>query len=137
MRDVDVTGKVYLVTGCTTGLGYYSCLMLAKKGATVVITCRSQDKVSDTIKKIQDESGSNKLRGLVMDQLDLAQVRDAAKTFLSWDLDLHGLLLNAGLFGGPYQTSAQGHEATFAVNHLSHYLLVALLTDKLVATATG
>ena len=32
MRDIDVTGKVYLVTGCTTGLGYYSCMLLAKKG---------------------------------------------------------------------------------------------------------
>ena len=137
MRDVDVTGKVYLVTGCTTGLGYCSSVMLAKKGATVVITCRSQEKVDDTIKRIQEESGSKKLHGLVMDQMDLTQVRDAAKMFLSWDMPLHGALLNAGLFGSNYHTSVQGHEATFAVNHLSHYLLITLLTDKLIATATG
>ena len=92
MRDVDVTGKVYLVTGATTGLGYYSSLMLAKKGfqlqsvrtrwifkilfsgATVVITARSQSRLDETLKKLSEESGSTLIRGLVMDQLDLTQV---------------------------------------------------------------
>ena len=72
-----------------------------------------------------------------MDQLDLAQVRRAALEFLSLNLQLDGLLLNAGTFGGDFQNSAQGHESTFAVNHLSHYLLTALLTEKLKETATG
>jgi len=136
MRDVDVTGKVYLVTGATTGLGYYSSLMLAKKGATVVITARSQSRLDETLKKLSEESGSTLIRGLVMDQLDLTQVSAASKKFISWDLPLHGLLLNAGIFGGEYLQSAQGHEATFAVNHLSHHLMAELLIQKLKDTAT-
>ena len=70
-------------------------------------------------------------------KLDLNQVRDAARTFLSWNMPLDGLLLNAGFFGGSYHQSVQGHEGTFAVNHLSHYLFVHLLTQKLTDTAKG
>lgn len=135
MKDVDVSGKVYIVTGAATGLGYYSCLMLAKKGALVVITCRSEERVKETLTKLKSESGSESVRGLVMDQLDLAQVRSAALEFLSWNIELHGLMLNAGIAAGDYKKSAQGHESHFAVNHLSHYLFAALLTDKLKETA--
>jgi NAD(P)-dependent dehydrogenase (short-subunit alcohol dehydrogenase family) len=67
----------------------------------------------------------------------LLQVKNAAKEFLSLNLELHGLLLNAGTFGGDHKLSAQGHEAAFAVNHLSHYLLASLLTEKLKSSATG
>ena len=70
-------------------------------------------------------------------QLDLAQVRSAALEFLSWNIELHGLMLNAGIAAGDYKKSAQGHESHFAVNHLSHYLFAALLTDKLKETAKG
>ena len=79
--------------------------------------CRYNGKESNTARwngsEISDESGSTLIRGLVMDQLDLAQVSSASKEFLSWALPLHGLLLNAGVFGGGYSQSAQEHETGF------------------------
>ena len=70
-----------------------------------------------------------------MDQTDLEQVSSAAQDFLSRNVRLDGLLLNAAFFGGEYTVTKQGHEAHFGVNHLSHYLLAELLKDKLIESA--
>ena len=69
--------------------------------------------------------------------MDLSQVQRAASEVLSRASRIDGLLLNAAVFGGDYKQTVQGHEATFGVNHLSHYLLVELLKEKLVESGTG
>jgi len=70
-----------------------------------------------------------------MDQTNLEEVKRAAQEFISWNERLDGLMLNAAVFGGEYALTKQGHELHFGVNHLSHYLFVELLKDKLIESA--
>jgi len=135
MADVDVKGKTYLVTGATTGLGFYSSVALLKNGANVIITARSKERAEETISKLKSESGSSSIRFLVMDQSNLEDVKTAADEFISWGERLDGLMLNAAVFGGEYTHTKQGHELHFGVNHLSHYLFVELLKEKLIESA--
>lgn len=109
LRDVDLSGKRYIVTGASTGLGFYSAKMIAAKGGKVTITARSAERAKETIASLLNELGSyptdDAFDYLVMDQLDLAQVRSAAEEFLSRNCPLDGLLLNAGWFGSEYKLS--------------------------------
>ena len=72
-----------------------------------------------------------------MDQMDLSQVQQAMIELLQMShvQQIDGLLLNAAVFGGSYKTTTQGHEATFGVNHLSHYLMVEWLKPRLIQSA--
>ena len=109
LRDVDLSGKRYIVTGASTGLGFYSAKMIAAKGGKVTITARSTDRAEKTIASLLNELGPDSTADafdyLVMDQLDLAQVKSAAEVFLSRNRPLDGLLLNAGWFGSEYTLS--------------------------------
>ena len=109
LRDVDLSGKRYIVTGASTGLGFYSAKMIAAKGGKVMITARSADRARETIKSLKEELGSeidaDAFDFLVMDQMDLVQVKAAAEDFLSKNCQLDGLLLNAGWFGSEYKLS--------------------------------
>ena len=109
LRDVDLSGKRYIVTGASTGLGFYSAKMIAAKGGKVTITARSTDRAEKTIVSLLNELGpdsdADAFDYLVMDQLDLAQVKSAAEVFLSRNRPLDGLLLNAGWFGSEYTLS--------------------------------
>lgn len=109
LRDVNLSGKRYIVTGASTGLGFYSAKMIAAKGGKVTITARSTDRAEKTIASLLNELGPDSTADafdyLVMDQLDLAQVKSAAEVFLSRNCQLDGLLLNAGWFGSEYKLS--------------------------------
>ena len=77
------------------------------------------------------------LIGLVMDQADLGQVERAMRQLLHMPHveTIDGLLLNAAVFGGNCTTTNQGHETTFGVNHLSHYVMVEWLKERLIKSA--
>lgn len=109
LRDVNLSGKRYIVTGASTGLGFYSAKMIAAKGGKVTITARSTDRAEKTIASLLNELGPDSTADafdyLVMDQLDLAQVKSAAEVFLSRNCQLDGLLLNAGWFGSEHKLS--------------------------------
>src|SRR5512140_668891 len=96
---MDLTGKVFIVTGSNTGIGKVTAAELAKQGARVVLANRSEDKTRPVIEEIRKAAPGAQLDFLALDLADLASVRRAAKEFLDRGLPLHGLINNAGLAG--------------------------------------
>jgi NAD(P)-dependent dehydrogenase (short-subunit alcohol dehydrogenase family) len=119
MRPLDE--QRILVTGSTDGLGRRVAAELAGRGARVLVHGRNPAKVEDAAGEMDAEAG------LVADLAELEQVRRLAGE--AGELDT--LVNNAGVIEQRRRESADGHELTFAVNHLSHFLLTQLLLARL------
>jgi len=128
----DLANKTYLITGANTGIGKVTALELAKRGANVVLACRSKAKSEPVIAEINTAVGAQRASLSLLDLSDLDSVRTCAAEFLARNVPLDGLINNAGLV--TRGTTKQGFELIFGVNHLGHYLLTRLLLDKLKAT---
>ncbi|MDU0369411.1 SDR family oxidoreductase [Hymenobacter endophyticus] len=122
-----------LITGATSGIGKVTALELARQGFHVVVLARNADKAAQTRLEIQQVAWpGRRVDVLLCDLSDLSQVRRAAEEFNQRYAQLDVLVNNAGLvFGTERETSANGHEMTFATNHLGPFLLTSLLFDKL------
>lgn len=132
-----LNGKTIIVTGGTNGIGEVSALELARAGAEVIVISRSKDKCAATVQKIQSETGNKNVSYIAADLSTLAGIRSAAEQFLSQHSKLHVLLNNAGGVFTSRQVTADGYEMTFALNHLSYFLLTHLLINTLKATAAS
>ena len=127
-------GKRVLITGASDGIGKAAALELARQGADVVIAGRNETKTGGVLRQIQAESpGEHSM--LLADLSSIAQTKRLAAEFLSRHDQLDALLNNAGAQFDNFARSADGYEMTFALNHLSYYLLGNLLMDALRRTA--
>ena len=120
----DQTGKVAIVTGANTGLGYATTVALASRGAHVFLACRSQERALAAIEKAKQEIKDMqpmiepKLEFLQLDLNDMKKTRASAEAFLAKGLPLHLLVNNSGIANTPFALSADGIEQQFAVNHM-------------------
>ncbi|KAJ6013216.1 retinol dehydrogenase [Penicillium herquei] len=128
----DLSGKVAVVTGGHTGLGFGTSIELAKHGARVYIAGRSLSKAKQAKNDILKEFPSADIHFLYLDLADLDSVRRAADEFTQHESTLHMLVNNAGVMCVPYQETKDGFEMQFAVNYLGHFLLTKLLLPTLV-----
>ena len=126
-------GKICLVTGATDGIGKVTARVLAERGATVIGVGRDQKKIDAKLAEVGDTSGS--LEFLKADLSSLAQIRALAAEFKRKYDHLHMLVNNAGALFSSYRESVDGIEMTFALNHLSYFLLTNLLLDTITASA--
>ncbi|EJF58259.1 NAD(P)-binding protein [Dichomitus squalens LYAD-421 SS1] len=130
----DQSGKVFLVTGGNTGLGFATAKVLLARNARVYITSRDRDKgrrAVDELRKI-----SEAIRVLHLDLSDLYSVRRAADEFMSKEHQLHVLINNAGIMSSPIVLlTRQRYDLQFGVNVLGHFYLTQLLLPVLLATA--
>ncbi|QHS11339.1 oxidoreductase [Sinimarinibacterium sp. NLF-5-8] len=131
----DLHGRVALVTGANSGLGYATAQALAQKGAHVVISCRSAEKGAAAMAQIRAQTAQADLSFLALDLANLASVRAAAQTFKKTYSQLDLLINNAGIMGVPQSTTVDGFETQFGTNHLGHFALNGLLMDRIMATA--
>jgi len=131
----DQTGKVFVVTGANTGLGFETARALAEKGGEVYLACRSQEKAQEAIAKIKTRAHNAVLHFLPLDLNDLNHVEKSAAMMREIPrIDV--LINNAGLMVPPLGHTAQGFESQMGVNHLGHFALVGHLIDKLMADNT-
>lgn len=128
-----MTGKTCLVTGATAGIGQKIALELAHMGADVVIAGRNQAKCATTASDIREESRNPAVEYLVADLSSQEGVCRLAGEFKQRHQRLDVLVNNAGALHMSRQYSADGIEMTFALNHLSYFLLGNLLLDVLMA----
>lgn len=131
----SLVGKVFIVTGGNTGIGYTTCLNLAAKGARVYMGARSSTKASEAIAHIKQLHPKADLHVLAMDNSSLDSIVEAAKYFASKETILHGLILNAGIMAVPYEVTVDGFEVQMQVNYLAHWLLAYHLLPILQSTA--
>lgn len=130
----DQSGRVALVTGANSGLGYHTALELARRGARVVVASRSDVRGKEAVARIIAEvpDADLDLRGL--DLADLANIRSFADGIVSSYPSLDLLINNAGVMAIPRQLTADGFEMQFGTNHLGHFALTGLLLPSLLAT---
>jgi NAD(P)-dependent dehydrogenase (short-subunit alcohol dehydrogenase family) len=130
-----MAGKTCLVTGATAGIGRVTALELAHMGAHVVIAGRDPAKCALTANDIREESGNPAVDFLVADLSSQEEVRRLANEFRERHQHLDVLVNNAGAIHMSRRKSADGIEMTFALNHLSYFLLTNLLLDLLLASS--
>lgn len=130
-------GKTVIVTGATNGIGEVTARELARAGADVVIISRSADKCQKTVNDIKTQTGNQNISYIAADLSAIAEIRRAAHEFKNTHDRLHVLVNNAGAMFNQRQVSADGYEMTFALNHLSYFLLTHLLLETLKATAAA
>lgn len=135
-RDIpDLTGRTALVTGGNVGLGFQSVRELARRGARVVIACRSVDKGRAAAKQILSEVPSARLDTVGLDLTDPASIERFASSVLSHVDRLDILLNNAGVVNlDSLRRTLAGHELHMATNHYGHYLVTGWLFPLLAAT---
>lgn len=117
-----------IVTGANTGIGRVTAVELAKKGAHVILACRSEQRTKPVLDEITQAGGSAEF--LALDLADMNSVRACADAFLARGQPLAILVNNAGL-AGAHGTTKDGFEVAFGTNHLGHYLFTRLLLPAL------
>src|SRR4051794_13583429 len=130
--DLSLRGRVCLITGANTGIGRVTATELAKRGARVLLACRSLEKARPVAEAIRADTHNDTVEALELDLASFESVRRMAAGLLARDLPLHLLINNAGL--AARGLTADGFELVFGTNHLGHFLLTNLLLDRLRAS---
>lgn len=131
----DLTGKVAIVTGANSGVGQESARVLALAGAKVIIPCRTLGKSNGATEEIKKTVLNADLVPMQLDLSDLSSIKAFATAFLDLSLSLDILMNNASIMNCPRSSTKDGFETQFGVNHLGHFYLIQLLTDKIKASA--
>ena len=128
----DQTGRVAVITGANTGLGYETAAALADHGAHVVLAVRNLDKGKDAAARIATRSPGASVALQELDLTSLESIRAAAEQLRS-DHDRIDLLINnAGVMMTPKSSTKDGFELQFGTNHLGHFAFTGLLLDRLL-----
>ena len=136
----SLVGKIYIVTGATSGVGIELAKILFSRSATVYIAARNEEKITRAIKIIKESAPTShgRLVSMVVDLSNLTTIASAVETFKARESSLHGLVLNAGVMTPPKGSQgAQGHELQMTTNCLGGYLLSKCLEPLLISTAAG
>jgi NAD(P)-dependent dehydrogenase (short-subunit alcohol dehydrogenase family) len=133
----SLRGRVAVVTGASSGIGKETARGLAAAGATVVLLCREPSRGEAALAEIGAGRRDAELRLATADFARLSEVRRAAREILRTFPKVHILVNNAGLFRMRREETPDGHETTFAVNHLAPFLLTHLLLDALRAAGSA
>lgn len=128
--EVDLHGRVCLVTGANSGIGFETSLALAERGASVWLLCRNRERGETAAADIRRRTGSRRVHNRVLDISDLEDVERFVAGFGGRKIDV--LVHNAGVLPAERIESAQGHEITLATHVLGPSLLTRLLVPKLV-----
>lgn len=131
----DQSGRVAIVTGANSGIGYETTKALAAKGASVVLACRSEGRGTAALADLQVAAADAKAHLVLLDLASLTSVKAFAESFLARFDRLDLLINNAGVMHPPMRReTAEGFELQFGVNHLGHFALTMRLMERLVAT---
>ena len=131
----DQRGRVAIVTGANSGIGWDTARVLAQKGARVIMACRNMEKANHAANKIRLLDPAGEVVVMQLDLGDLDSVRAFASAFREQYAQLDLLINNAGVMMPPYGKTVQGFEQQFGINHLGHFALTGLLLNLLTTTS--
>ena len=131
----DQTGRVAVITGANTGLGYETAAALADHGARVVLAVRHLDKGKEAADRITAQSPGADVALQELDLTSLESIRTAADQLRSEHNRIDLLINNAGVMYTPKLTTKDGFELQFGTNHLGHFAFTGLLLDQLLPVA--
>lgn len=127
-------GRVAVVTGANSGIGYETALALAQKGARVILACRNSEKAEAAKASIAAAHPTAELVTMALDLSSLQAVRQFAAQLQSRHKKLDLLINNAGIMMPPFALTQDGFENQFATNYLGHFALTGLLLPLLTST---
>ena len=130
----DQKGRIAIVTGSSSGIGYETARVLAEKNATVIIAVRNLQKGSTAAEKIKVNYLNADVNVMELDLASLESVRRFAIKFKGDHSRLDLLINNAGVMMPPYSKTTDGFELQFGTNHLGHFALTGLLIDLITKT---
>ncbi len=126
-------GKVVLITGGTEGIGKSAAITIARQSATLVLVGRNAEKTARVVDEVKAASGNPAVTCILADLSTKAGIRSVAQAFQDRHDRLDVLINNAGALFMEHALTVDGYERTFALNHLSYFLLTNLLLDRLKA----
>ncbi|HMB40879.1 MAG TPA: SDR family oxidoreductase [Balneolaceae bacterium] len=130
--------KTAVVTGANSGIGKITALELAKRNYRVVMVCRNQEKAAAAKQEIAEETGNEYVQIEICDLSLMSNIRRSAKQIRETNTSIDLLVNNAGLLPqSERQTTSEGFEMTFAVNHLAYFLLTRELLPALKSAESG
>ncbi|CCD65911.1 DeHydrogenases, Short chain [Caenorhabditis elegans] len=135
LDGIDLSGKTFAITGTTSGIGVETAKALILKGAHVVMINRNYTASEASKKSLLIETPNAQIDIVQCDLNSLSSVKKAADEYLEQKWPLHGLILNAGVFGPSEKTTSDGFEAHFGINHLAHFILIKELLPVLRESA--
>ena len=127
----SLDGKIAIVTGANSGLGYYTARDLARRGARTIMACRSMDRAESARDALLAELDHPEIEVMELDLANLGSVRAFADAFQEKFDKLDLLINNAGIMAIPRRETADGFEMQIGVNHLGHFALTGNLLDML------
>ena len=130
-------GKVAIITGANTGIGYETALDFARRGARVILACRDIQKAKAAADQIIAQTENQRVEVEYVDLADLDTVRAFAARMNENLKRLDLLINNAGIMMCPNWKTKQGFDMQFGVNHLAHFLLTISLIDLIKKTASS
>ncbi|KUP26014.1 SDR family oxidoreductase [Paenibacillus sp. DMB5] len=130
-------GKIVLVTGGNSGMGLATTIEMARRGAKVVMACRSRTRGEAALAEARRRSGSEDITLMLCDLASFQSIRSFAGEFLAAYPVLDVLINNAGVVTIKRELTADGYEMDFGVNHLGHFLLTNLLLGALKKAGQG
>lgn len=128
----DQTGRAVIITGANTGIGYEAALVLAGKGARVVLAVRNAGKGQKALDAIARKHPGAAVTLQELDLSSLASVRNATDALRAAHPRIDLLINNAGVMYPPKQVTRDGFELQFGTNHLGHFAFTGLLLDNLL-----
>lgn len=125
IENINLQGKVAIVTGGYSGIGLETARALAEAGATVIVPARSVEKAKRAVEGIQN------IELETLDLMDPTSIDNFAERFIASKRQLDILVNSAGIMASPLMRDKRGYEAQFATNHLGHFHLTAKLWPAL------
>lgn len=133
----NMKGKTVLVTGASRGIGFYTAKGLADMGAHAIIISHNEEHCREAVEEIHQSAGPESAKYYVADLSIQSQVRAAAEKVLRDYDHLDVLVNNVGAWNATYQETPDDIEKTFALNHLSYFLLTGLLIEQLKTSVSA
>ena len=127
-------GRIVIVTGSSSGIGYETVRVLANKQASVIIAVRNLEKGNKALAEIIQQNKDADVRVMELDLANLASVNNFAENFQKNYSRLDLLINNAGVMIPPYSKTTDGFELQFGTNHLGHFALTGQLLKLLIST---
>lgn len=133
----DLSGKVVIITGASSGLGLATATAMAEKNATVILAVRSLEKGQAALTHIKTIYPMANAKLMRLDLADLESIRAFANQFIHEYDTLSILVNNAGIMNTPFRLTSDGFESQFGCNHLGHFALTGLLLPRLLNTPSS
>jgi NAD(P)-dependent dehydrogenase (short-subunit alcohol dehydrogenase family) len=125
------SGRIVIITGANSGIGFGASRILVQKGATVIMACRNLEKSKPALELLNNGNYPGKAVLLKLDLSDFSSIRSFSEDIRNNFPGIDILINNAGIMATPYIKTVDGFEMQFGTNHLGHFLLTGLLLDHI------